>query len=93
MADIEFNRNITLILVALIVGGALVGSALLIRAGAADIHQAIIMHGDSIKTGMGSLPANPTAVEVRLGNVKLEPGILGASQVRDGDNYLKLRTN
>lgn len=55
MADIEFNRNITLILVALIVGGALVGSALLIRAGAAELHQAIIMHGDSIKTGMGSL--------------------------------------
>ena len=93
MADSEFNRNITLILVALIVGGALVGSALLIRAGAADLQQAIIMHGDSIKTGIGSIPTYPTEIEVRLGNVKLQPSILGAEQVRSGDNYLKLRTD
>mgnify|MGYP000890047327 CR=1 FL=1 len=88
-----YSHNITLILVALILGGALVGSAYLLRQGAADLQQSIIMHGDSIKAGMGSMPAYPTGGEVRLGNVKLQPSILGASQVQEGDNYLKLRTN
>ena len=86
-------RNTTLILVALIFGGALVGSAYLLRKGAADLQHAIILHGDSIKAGLQSMPSYPETIEVRLGNVQIQPGIIGADQYLKGDNYLKFRTD
>ena len=62
-----YSHNITLILVALILGWRnLLAPHIYYGKGRLTFNNQSSWHGDSIKAGMGSMPAYPT-VEVRLG--------------------------